>query len=147
MCLLWCTNWVFISQKTAFFIVIAVKTSNLTRWSWMFEIISGIKTICSRWYEARWPRAHGSWSLLVLRIVTVSRRKFRVILEVWNVMLEFHAHVFATWFREEEFKPRVLLFGCWPPCELFTNHECDTTDWRFSRLQTSSGVHSQADRS
>jgi hypothetical protein len=30
MCFLWCTNWVFISQKTAFFIVTAVNTSNLT---------------------------------------------------------------------------------------------------------------------
>jgi hypothetical protein len=30
MCLLWSTNWVFISQKTPFFIVTAVKTSNLT---------------------------------------------------------------------------------------------------------------------
>jgi hypothetical protein len=30
MCLLWSTNWGFISQKTAFFIVTAVKTSNLT---------------------------------------------------------------------------------------------------------------------
>jgi hypothetical protein len=30
MCLLWGTNRVFISQKTAFFIVTAVKTSNLT---------------------------------------------------------------------------------------------------------------------
>jgi hypothetical protein len=30
MCLLWGTNWVFISQKTTFFIVTAVKTSNLT---------------------------------------------------------------------------------------------------------------------
>jgi hypothetical protein len=30
MCLLWGTNWVFISQKTAFFIVTAVRTSNLT---------------------------------------------------------------------------------------------------------------------
>jgi hypothetical protein len=29
MCLLWGTNWVSISQKTAFFIVTAVKTSNL----------------------------------------------------------------------------------------------------------------------
>jgi hypothetical protein len=30
MCFLWGTNWGFISQKTAFFIVTAVKTSNLT---------------------------------------------------------------------------------------------------------------------
>jgi hypothetical protein len=30
MCLLWSTNWVCISQKTTFFIVTAVKTSNLT---------------------------------------------------------------------------------------------------------------------
>jgi hypothetical protein len=30
MCLLCSTNWVFISQKTTFFIVTAVKTSNLT---------------------------------------------------------------------------------------------------------------------
>jgi hypothetical protein len=30
MCLLWGTNWVFIFQKTGFFIVTAVKTSNLT---------------------------------------------------------------------------------------------------------------------
>jgi hypothetical protein len=30
MCLLWSTNCVFISQKKTFFIVIAVKTSNLT---------------------------------------------------------------------------------------------------------------------
>jgi hypothetical protein len=30
MCLLWSTNWVFISQKTTFFIVTAVKTSNFT---------------------------------------------------------------------------------------------------------------------
>jgi hypothetical protein len=30
MCLLWSTNWVFISQKTAFFIFTAVETSNLT---------------------------------------------------------------------------------------------------------------------
>jgi hypothetical protein len=30
MCLLWSTNWVFISQKTTFFIVTAVKNSNLT---------------------------------------------------------------------------------------------------------------------
>jgi hypothetical protein len=29
MCLLWSTNWVFISQKTTFFIVTAVKVSNL----------------------------------------------------------------------------------------------------------------------
>jgi hypothetical protein len=29
-CLLWGTSWVFISKKTSFFIVIAVKTSNLT---------------------------------------------------------------------------------------------------------------------
>jgi hypothetical protein len=29
MCLLWSTNWVFISQKTAFFIATAMKTSNL----------------------------------------------------------------------------------------------------------------------
>jgi hypothetical protein len=29
MCLLWSTNWGFISQKSAFFIVTAVKTSNL----------------------------------------------------------------------------------------------------------------------
>jgi hypothetical protein len=34
MCLLWSTNWVFISQKTAFFIVTTVKTSNLTWLSW-----------------------------------------------------------------------------------------------------------------
>jgi hypothetical protein len=32
MCLLWSTNSVFISQKTTFFIVPAVKTSNLTSW-------------------------------------------------------------------------------------------------------------------
>jgi hypothetical protein len=31
MCLLWDTNWVFISQKTTFFIVTAVETSNLTQ--------------------------------------------------------------------------------------------------------------------
>jgi hypothetical protein len=31
MCLLLGTNWGFISQKTAFFIVTAVKTSNLTQ--------------------------------------------------------------------------------------------------------------------
>jgi hypothetical protein len=31
MCLLSSTNWVFISQKTTFFIVTAVNTSNLTR--------------------------------------------------------------------------------------------------------------------
>jgi hypothetical protein len=30
MCLLWSTNWVFISQKKTFFIVTAVKASNLT---------------------------------------------------------------------------------------------------------------------
>jgi hypothetical protein len=30
MCLLWGMNWVVISQKTAFFIVTTVKTSNLT---------------------------------------------------------------------------------------------------------------------
>jgi hypothetical protein len=30
MCLLWSTNWGFISQKTTFFMVTAVKTSNLT---------------------------------------------------------------------------------------------------------------------
>jgi hypothetical protein len=30
MCLLWGKNWVFISQKTPFFIVTAVETSNLT---------------------------------------------------------------------------------------------------------------------
>jgi hypothetical protein len=30
MCLLWSTNWVFISQKMTFLIVTAVKTSNLT---------------------------------------------------------------------------------------------------------------------
>jgi hypothetical protein len=30
MCLLWSTNWVFISQKMTFFIVTAMKTSNLT---------------------------------------------------------------------------------------------------------------------
>jgi hypothetical protein len=30
MCLLWGKNWVFIAQKTAYFIVTAVKTSNLT---------------------------------------------------------------------------------------------------------------------
>jgi hypothetical protein len=29
MCLLWSTNWGFISQKTTFFIVTTVKTSNL----------------------------------------------------------------------------------------------------------------------
>jgi hypothetical protein len=32
MCLLCGTNWVFISQKTTFFRVTAVKTSNLTSW-------------------------------------------------------------------------------------------------------------------
>jgi hypothetical protein len=31
MCLLWSTNWGFISQKTTFFIVTAVKTSNRTK--------------------------------------------------------------------------------------------------------------------
>jgi hypothetical protein len=30
MCLLWGTNWIFISQNTPFFIATAVKTSNLT---------------------------------------------------------------------------------------------------------------------
>jgi hypothetical protein len=30
MCLLWSTNWVFISQKTTFFVVSAVKASDLT---------------------------------------------------------------------------------------------------------------------
>jgi hypothetical protein len=31
MCLLWSTDWVFISQKAAFFVVPTVKTSNLTQ--------------------------------------------------------------------------------------------------------------------
>jgi hypothetical protein len=39
MCLLWSTNWVFISQKTTFFIVTAVKTSNLT--------LSTVKFLCN----------------------------------------------------------------------------------------------------
>jgi hypothetical protein len=34
MCLLWDTNWGFMSQKTTFFIVTAVKISNLTSISW-----------------------------------------------------------------------------------------------------------------
>jgi hypothetical protein len=33
MCLLWSTNWVFISQKTTFFIVTAVNTRCLSRWT------------------------------------------------------------------------------------------------------------------
>jgi hypothetical protein len=37
ICLLWSTNWVFISQKTAFFIVTAVKISNLT-WSILLRL-------------------------------------------------------------------------------------------------------------
>jgi hypothetical protein len=34
ICLLWSTNWVFVSQKTAFFIVSVVKSSNLTTFHW-----------------------------------------------------------------------------------------------------------------
>jgi hypothetical protein len=40
MCLLWGTHWVFISQKAAFFIVTAVKTSDLTK-HWPAEFCSG----------------------------------------------------------------------------------------------------------
>jgi hypothetical protein len=32
MCLLWGTNWVFISQMMVYFIVTTVKTSNLTKY-------------------------------------------------------------------------------------------------------------------
>jgi hypothetical protein len=37
MCLLWSTNWVFISQETTFFIVTAVKPSRLT-WHQLFKL-------------------------------------------------------------------------------------------------------------
>jgi hypothetical protein len=37
MCLLWGMNWLFISQKTAFYIVTAVKTSNLTTFGFCYE--------------------------------------------------------------------------------------------------------------
>jgi hypothetical protein len=38
MCLLLGTNWVFISQETAFFIVTAVKTSNLHSINWLDSV-------------------------------------------------------------------------------------------------------------
>jgi hypothetical protein len=37
MCLLWGTNWVFMSQKTAFFVVTAVKSSNLKGYRPLFH--------------------------------------------------------------------------------------------------------------
>jgi hypothetical protein len=36
MCFLWGKNWVFISQKTDFFTVTAVKISNLSSWTYHF---------------------------------------------------------------------------------------------------------------
>jgi hypothetical protein len=52
MCLLWSRNWIFIFQKTAFFIVTAVKTSNLTIVSLFFNcrcICACHHTSHSRW--------------------------------------------------------------------------------------------------
>jgi hypothetical protein len=49
MCLLWSTNWVFISQKTPFFIVTFVKTSNLTMHSlfiFCFTCLGAISFLC-----------------------------------------------------------------------------------------------------
>jgi hypothetical protein len=45
MCLLWSTNWGFISQKTPFFVVIAVRTSNLT-WIDLAQDREQLKVLC-----------------------------------------------------------------------------------------------------
>jgi hypothetical protein len=57
MCLLWSMNCVFISQKTTFFIVTAVKTSNLTRYYWMLKWLwlKGSGSLHCGKVRIRWP--------------------------------------------------------------------------------------------
>jgi hypothetical protein len=52
MCLLWYKHWVFIYQVTVFFIVTAVKTSNLTQ---KYDCISIYTEVCPLWTTLKSP--------------------------------------------------------------------------------------------
>jgi hypothetical protein len=70
MCFLSSTNWFFISQMTAFFIVTAAKTSNLTN-----------TAMTIMWFESLWSLCNRDWKYVDMVKVP---KEVHVILKIWK---------------------------------------------------------------
>jgi hypothetical protein len=70
MCLLWSTNWFFISQKTTFFIVTAVKTSNPTQADLLWP---GMKMITVIWVYSIQYTVYSATLRVAISILSFSR--------------------------------------------------------------------------
>jgi hypothetical protein len=113
-CLLWSPNWVFISQKTTFFIVTAVKTSNLSGLLCKFEMSVGlthrdgliwfamyVKVSVHQAVEAHRPlgvephSSHRSWALFLMPVLSsnsISVLPLRVFAETLDISVRSVRH-------------------------------------------------------
>jgi hypothetical protein len=120
MCLLWGMSWVFISQKTALFIVDAVKTSNLTS---NLTDISYIVLSSRHWTrDSDLPLMSGKWFMESRAEGEIGESCASLISRGWvghanyrAALLSSSPNVYFTWcglYRTFKSPPK------WRPCEI-----------------------------